>query len=62
MTAPAARLSVLRRACRTGRAKGRERFGFRLIEASVQGNHLHFIVEAEDPQGRTDCGTRLGVA
>ena len=25
-----------------------ERFGFRLIHFSVQGNHIHFIVEAED--------------
>ena len=27
---------------------GRERFGFRIIEWSVQGNHLHLVVEAED--------------
>jgi REP element-mobilizing transposase RayT len=27
---------------------GRERFGFRLIHYSVQGNHLHLIVEAAD--------------
>lgn len=26
---------------------GRERFGFRVIEWSVQGNHLHLIVEAD---------------
>jgi REP element-mobilizing transposase RayT len=29
---------------------GRERFGFRLIHYSVQGNHLHLIVEAEGKQ------------
>ena len=27
---------------------GRERFGFRLIEYSVQSNHLHLIAEAKD--------------
>jgi len=29
-------------------ARGCERFGFRLIEFSVQGNHIHMIVEAPD--------------
>ncbi len=27
---------------------GRERFGFRLVHYSVQGNYLHLLVEAED--------------
>jgi putative transposase len=27
---------------------GGERFGFRLVEYSIQSNHLHFIVEADD--------------
>ena len=27
---------------------GRDRFGFRLAHYSVQGNHLHLLVEAED--------------
>jgi putative transposase len=27
---------------------GSERFGFRLVEYSIQSNHLHFIVEADD--------------
>ena len=27
---------------------GNERFGFRLIHYSIQGNHLHFIAEAKD--------------
>jgi REP element-mobilizing transposase RayT len=29
-------------------ASGRERFGFRLIEFSVQGQHLHLVCEADD--------------
>jgi putative transposase len=29
-------------------AGGRERFGFRLNQFSVQGNHLHLIIEARD--------------
>jgi len=29
-------------------AGGRERFGFRLVHFSVQGNHLHLIAEAAD--------------
>ena len=28
--------------------KARGRFGFRLIEFSIQGNHLHLVVEADD--------------
>jgi putative transposase len=27
---------------------GGERFGFRLVEYSIQSNHIHFIVEADD--------------
>jgi REP element-mobilizing transposase RayT len=30
--------------------KGCQRFGFRIIHFSVQGNHIHMIVEAPDPQ------------
>ena len=29
-------------------AAGRERFGFRLVEFSLQGQHLHFVCEADD--------------
>jgi len=29
-------------------AAGADRFGFRLIEYSIQSNHLHFVVEAQD--------------
>ena len=31
--------------------RGRERFGLRLCEYSVQGNHIHFIAEATDRRG-----------
>src|SRR5438045_8440193 len=31
-------------------ARGCERFGFRLIHFSVQGNHIHLIVEAPDAE------------
>jgi putative transposase len=36
------------RALRRAFARGCERFGFRLVHFSVQGNHVHFIVEAPD--------------
>ncbi len=29
-------------------ADGSDRFGFRLVHYSIQGNHLHFLVEARD--------------
>jgi len=29
-------------------AAGADRFGFRLIEYSIQSNHLHFVAEAQD--------------
>ena len=32
-------------------ARGRERRGFRLVHFSVQGNHLHLVVEAPDERG-----------
>jgi hypothetical protein len=28
---------------------GANRFGFRLVHYSVQGHHIHFLIEAEDP-------------
>lgn len=34
-------------------AKGRDRFGFRLANYSVQGNHVHLIVEAHDKRALT---------
>ncbi|HEY6911965.1 MAG TPA: transposase [Myxococcales bacterium] len=36
------------RALRRSFAAGCERFGFRLVHFSVQGNHVHMIVEAPD--------------
>jgi len=36
------------RALRYALARGCERFGFRLVHFSVQGNHMHYIVEAPD--------------
>jgi len=36
------------RALRSAFAHGCERFGFRLVQFSVQGNHIHCIVEAPD--------------
>src|SRR5262245_3341285 len=32
---------------------GRERFGFRLVEYSIQTNHLHVIAEVEDKRALT---------
>ncbi len=36
------------RALRRAFERGCERFGFRLVHFSVQGNHMHFVVEAPD--------------
>jgi putative transposase len=36
------------RALKRSFARGCERFGFRLVDFSVQGNHIHMIVEAPD--------------
>jgi len=33
---------------RAALAAGSDRFGFRLVECSIQSNHLHFIAEGED--------------
>jgi putative transposase len=38
---------------RAALAAGKERFGFRIIHFSVQGNHLHLLVEAEDAAALT---------
>jgi hypothetical protein len=46
--------------------KGSDRFGFRLVHYSVQGNHLHLITEADDrralSQGLQGLGIRLAKA
>jgi REP element-mobilizing transposase RayT len=45
---PSLRRSDVRRALEKAFHAGRERFGFGLVHYSIQGNHLHLIVEAED--------------
>ncbi|TMB23395.1 MAG: hypothetical protein E6J65_13795 [Deltaproteobacteria bacterium] len=52
------------RALRWAFAHGCERFGFRLVEFSVQGNHIHCIVEAPDAQtlGRAMKGLEVRMA
>jgi REP element-mobilizing transposase RayT len=45
---------------------GRDRFGFRLVHFSVQGNHLHLVVEANDKKalarGLQGLGVRIAKA
>ena len=41
--------------------RGRDRFGFRLVHFSVQGNHLHLIVEAVDERALARGMQGLGV-
>jgi REP element-mobilizing transposase RayT len=45
---PSLRSQVCFSALRRAFAAGKDKFGFRLVHFSVQGNHLHFIVEAGD--------------
>jgi putative transposase len=42
-------MTILRRAF----ARGRERFGFRLVHYAVQPDHLHFVVEAPNKRALT---------
>jgi putative transposase len=44
--------------------RGRDRFGFRLVHFSVQGNHIHLIVEAQDERAlaRGLQGLRVRIA
>jgi REP element-mobilizing transposase RayT len=42
-------------------ARGRDRFGFRLVHFSVQGNHLHLIVDADDERALARGIQGLGV-
>jgi putative transposase len=46
--------------------RGRDRFGFRLVHFSVQGNHIHLIVEAQDEwalaRGLQGLGVRIAKA
>jgi len=52
------------RALRWAFARGCERFGFRLVHFSVQGNHIHCIVEAPDAErlGRAMKGLEVRMA
>ncbi len=47
-------------------SRGRDRFGFRLVHFSVQGNHLHLVVEADDERalarGMQGLGVRIAKA
>jgi hypothetical protein len=47
-------------------SRGRDRFGFRLCHFSVQGNHLHLVVEANDQKalarGLQGLGVRIAKA
>jgi REP element-mobilizing transposase RayT len=45
---PSLRSQVCFTALRRAFAAGKEKFGFRLVHFSVQGNHVHFVVEADD--------------
>jgi REP element-mobilizing transposase RayT len=40
---------------------GANRFGFRLVHYSVQGNHLHLLVEAQDERALSRGMNGLGV-
>ena len=47
-------------------ARGRDRFGFRVVHFSVQGNHMHLVVEAADERslarGMQGLGVRIAKA
>jgi REP element-mobilizing transposase RayT len=47
-------------------SRARDRFGFRLVHFSVQGNHLHLVVEAPDERalarGMQGLGVRIAKA
>jgi REP element-mobilizing transposase RayT len=47
-TAPHLRRGVCFRSIRSALARGKDRFGFRLVHFTVQGNHLHLLCEAKD--------------
>jgi REP element-mobilizing transposase RayT len=52
------------RALKRALARGCERFGFRLVHFSIQGNHAHFIVESPDTEtlGRAMKGLEVRMA
>jgi putative transposase len=41
--------------------RGRDRFGFRLVQFTIQSNHLHLIAEAEDERALSRGMQGLGV-
>lgn len=47
-------------------SRGRDRFGFRLVHFSVQGNHIHLMAEAQDERslarGMQGLGVRIAKA
>jgi len=47
---PSLRRSLVRARIFRALGDGRERFGFRLVQFSLQSNHVHLIVEADDPR------------
>lgn len=49
------------RALRRAFVRGCERFGFRVVHFSVQGNHVHMIVEAPDAEALGRAMKRLEV-
>ncbi len=57
--------SLRTRRCFTALARafwgGADRFGFRLVHYSVQGNHLHLLVEARDERALSRGMNGLGV-
>jgi len=57
---PSLRRHVVRGQVLRALAEGRERFGFRLNQFSLQSNHLHLIVEADD--GRALSRGMKGIA
>lgn len=58
---PSLRGSRLMRRLRSSFAKARDRFGFRLTQYSVQGNHLHLIAEAVDKRALSRGLQGLGI-
>jgi REP element-mobilizing transposase RayT len=57
---PSLRRNLVRDRIRCALGDGRERFGFRLNQFSLQSNHVHLIVEADD--GRALSRGMKGIA
>lgn len=56
----------LRKAVETALREAKERFGLRIVHYSIQGNHLHMLVEADGPaslrQGAQGLAIRIARA